>query len=82
MDFFDFSDIFSGFGRRSRKPRYVNVHLFKWSLKFCSLGLNLYSLLTLNDLHLEETLKKKKYIAPLFEEDLKHMECADEKVRI
>ena len=68
-------------GRRSRKPRYVNVHLFKRSFKFCSLILNLYCLLTLNDLHLEETLKKKKYIA-LFEEDLKHMECADEKVRI
>ena len=48
---------------------------------FCSLGLNLYCLLTLNDLHLEETLRRKKYIA-LFEEDLKYMECADEKVRI
>ena len=81
MDFFDFSAIFSGFGRRSRKPRYLNVHLFKCSFKFCSLGLNLYCLLTLNYLHLEETLKKEKHIA-LFEEDLKHMECAVEKVRI
>ena len=29
VDFFDFFAIFSGFGRRSRKPRYVHVHLFK-----------------------------------------------------
>ena len=77
MDFLDFSAIFSGFGSGSRKPRYVNVHLFKCSFKFCSLCLNLYYLLTLNYLHLAETLKKEKHVA-LFEEDLKHMECADE----
>ena len=46
-----------------------------------NLTLNFDRSSTLNDLHLEETLKREKQIA-LFEEDLKHMECADEKVRV